>query len=291
MFGLFNINKPTGWTSREVVDQLQTKIRPTKVGHAGTLDPLANGVLVLCVGQATRLIEHVQDSAKRYRATFLLGCESDSEDTEQEVRPLANPPEISEVDLRASLEKFLGTIQQRPPAFSALKVNGRRAYKMARQGKKPELKARAVRIDELDLIDFDYPRFTLDVRCGGGTYIRSLGRDIAQSLGSNAVMEQLTRLAVGSFTLEDAFDIRDVDPASLHEYLIDPVLAVDSLPRIDLSADEIEVLGDGGMIPNREVPADEFAGIGPDGKLLAILRPCQGGQQLRPAKNFIASRP
>src|SRR5215213_4779856 len=141
-FGLLNVNKPPGVTSREAVDRVERLVRPAKAGHAGTLDPLATGVLVICVGQATRLIRFVQRMPKRYRATFLLGYSSESDDTEREVVAIPNAvvPTRSMIDF--VLPQFLGEIQQRPPAYSAIKVAGRRAYKLARRGKEVELAAR-----------------------------------------------------------------------------------------------------------------------------------------------------
>src|SRR5690606_6420881 len=138
-FGLLNINKPVGQTSRWVVDRVQRLVRPAKAGHAGTLDPLASGVLVVCVGQATRLIDHVQQMPKRYRAEFLLGRTSDTEDTQGEVVELVDPPIPTHDAIIAAASQFVGEIMQRPPAYSALKVDGKRAYALARKGQAVEL--------------------------------------------------------------------------------------------------------------------------------------------------------
>src|SRR5437868_5550844 len=134
MFALLNVNKPAGITSRDVVNRLQRLVRPAKVGHAGTLDPLATGVLVVCLGQATRLIEYVQQMPKTYHGTFLLGRESDTEDIEGDVKELPNAPRPSRAEIDAALPQFVGRIEQRPPAYSALKVGGERAYDKARRG-------------------------------------------------------------------------------------------------------------------------------------------------------------
>ncbi|NOY30442.1 MAG: tRNA pseudouridine(55) synthase TruB, partial [Planctomycetes bacterium] len=186
MFGILNLNKPIGWTSRDAVNRVQRLVRPAKAGHAGTLDPLATGVLVVCIGPATRLISYVQAMPKVYQATFLLGRTSDSDDIETEVRELASPPQPSREEIESKLPDFLGEIQQRPPAYSALKVNGQRAYKLAREGLAVQLEPRPVEIYELRVTGYNYPELKINLRCGSGTYVRSLGRDLAEALGTGA---------------------------------------------------------------------------------------------------------
>ena len=180
MFGFLNINKPPHFTSRGAVNAIQKLIKPTRVGHAGTLDPLATGVLVLCVGPATRLTRFIQDQPKVYLAEFELGVTSDTEDRygEKSIVPFAS--EISAEALADVLPSFTGKILQRPPAFSALKVQGKRAYTLARQGKDVQLKPREIEVYDLQLVNFSFPKFQLRIRCGSGTYVRSLGRDIAK---------------------------------------------------------------------------------------------------------------
>jgi len=211
MFGILNVNKPTGWTSRDVVNRVQGLVRPAKAGHAGTLDPLATGVLVVCVGPATRLISYVQQMPKIYEATFLLGRTSPSDDTETAVTELSNAPEPSLTEIQALLPQFIGSVQQRPPAYSALKVKGQRAYKLARQGETVNLEPRTVEIYELQVDDYQYPECKLTLRCGSGTYVRSVGRDLAESLGTGAVMSELTRTAIGDFCVGDAINIEQLD--------------------------------------------------------------------------------
>ena len=199
MFGFLNLNKPAGVTSRDVVNQVQRLVRPEKVGHAGTLDPLATGVLVVCVGRATRLTEYVQRMPKHYSATFLFGRQSDTEDIDGQVIELADPPQPKRDQIEATLPKFLGEIQQVPPAYSALKVEGRRAYDLARRGEDVQLAARPVVIYELRIVAYEYPELRLDIVCGSGTYVRSLGRNIARTVGTQAVMSALVRTAIGNF--------------------------------------------------------------------------------------------
>ena len=201
MFGLLNVHKPAGITSRDVVNRIQRVVRPVKVGHAGTLDPLATGVLVICLGSATRLIEYVQRMPKHYRGTFLLGRKSDTEDIEGEIEVLDAAPQPSIDEIHAALPQFVGTIRQRPPAYSALKVGGKRAYQLARAGQEVQLAARPIEVYSLSLQHYEYPEIVLDIQCGSGTYVRSLGRDLADGLGTGAVMSALERTAIGDFDL------------------------------------------------------------------------------------------
>jgi len=284
-FGLLNINKPSGITSRDVVNHVQRIVRPAKAGHAGTLDPLASGVLVVCVGPATRLIDYVQQGAKRYRATFLLGRQSDTEDIEGEVTVLASAPAPTRDEIVRAAASFVGEIRQRPPAYSALKVGGRRAYDLARAGKEVELAERPVKVYSIDVLDYDYPSLSLDIRCGAGTYVRSLGRDLAASLGTAAVMSALVRTEVGSFRLEDACELEDIRGETLGDLLLPPRRAVADLPVVILTADEIHRLSHG-MPVRREGLTElaEAAGCDEGGELMAILTAREG--QLWPSRNL-----
>jgi tRNA pseudouridine55 synthase len=284
--GLLNLNKPSGMTSRDVVNLVQRLARPLKVGHAGTLDPLATGVLAVCVGTATRLIEHIQRMPKTYVGTFLLGRESDTEDIEGRVVELADPPQPTLAQLAAAAAKFTGEILQRPPAYSALKVAGRRAYELARQGKPVDLQPRPIAVHRLEIISYRYPEMVLEIKCGSGTYVRSLGRDIAESLGTAAVMSALTRTAIGNFRLSEAVDPASFAAANLQEHLLPLLMAVEYLPRVDLSPVEAIRLGNGLTISRTSLPdAAEYAGISPTGELCSILVP-RGKNQLAPALTF-----
>ena len=237
--GLLNLNKPSGITSRQAVDVVQRLARPAKAGHAGTLDPLATGVLVVCVGAATRLIEYVQRMPKGYCAAFLLGRHSPTEDIEGEVTELPNPPVPTLDQLVAAARRFVGRIQQRPPAFSALKVEGRRAYQLARRGDKLELQARPIEIHRIEVARYEYPELALEVECGSGTYIRSLGRDLAESLGTAAVMSALVRTFIGGFRLDESVNPRQLTRENWQSRLHPPLRAVEHLPRVQLSAEEV----------------------------------------------------
>ncbi len=274
-------------TSRRVVDVVQRLVRPAKVGHAGTLDPLATGVLVVCVGAATRLIEYVQRMPKSYTGTFLLGRRSPTEDVDGDVTELDSPPIPTRAQIDAAAAALVGRIEQRPPAFSALKVAGRRAYDLARRGDEVKLEPRPVVIHGIDVVDYDYPRLTLDVTCGSGTYIRSLGRDLAESLGTAAVMSALVRTAIGRFRVEDGVEAEDLTKNNLPGHLLPPLWAVDALPQVELSAEEVATIRRGQTIPDRTAnrTAKEIAAIDSFGHLAAILRP-RGAGQLGPLRNL-----
>ena len=287
-FGLLNLDKPGGITSRDAVNRVQRLLRGVKVGHAGTLDPLAEGVLVLGLGPATRLVEYVQRMPKEYRGTFLLGRSSDTEDIQGQVEFLDDSPEISADQLRQALPAFLGSIQQRPPQYSALKVQGKRAYDLARQGEKVELAPRSVRIDELELTDYQPPEFRLRIRCGSGTYVRSLGRDIAEALGSAAVMSALERTAIGPFRRENALSLETLSEETLRQHLQPPELALAELPRLTLSDRQVEDISHGRTIACEEIACEEIAAVDGQGRLRAILTP-RGRGRLKPARVFPSS--
>jgi tRNA pseudouridine55 synthase len=286
MFGILSIHKPSGITSREAVDCVGRLVRPDRAGHAGTLDPLADGVLVVCVGSATRLIEYVQRMPKQYCGTFLLGRTSPTEDIEGEVTPVAGATVPTLDSLRQAATQWVGEVEQRPPAYSALKIKGRRAYTLARQGRDVALASRPVTVYAIDIVEYDYPRLVLDVRCGGGTYIRSLGRDVARAAGTGAVMSALTRTAIGDFHLSDACPLDALTRASIGRWMQSPRAAVSQLPQLELSPEEIETLSHGRVIAARNAPdADRIAAVDKDGNLRAIVAP-EGDRQLRPVRNF-----
>ncbi len=285
--GILNVNKPGGMTSRRAVDLVLRAVRPAKVGHAGTLDPLATGVLVVCVGAATRLIEYVQRMPKGYTGTFLLGRHSPTEDVDGEVTELDSPPVPTRRQIVAAGKSLVGRIEQRPPAYSALKVGGRRAYKLARQGEKVELPPRPVDVYRLDVESYEYPELLLRIECGSGTYVRSLGRDLAESLGTAAVMSALVRTSIGQFRVEDAVAPGEITRENCTEHLLPALQAVQRLPRVELSPGEISQIGNGQSIPRQTQSSDakELAAVDAAGRLVAILTP-RGPGLLRPLRNF-----
>lgn len=295
MFGLININKPSGWGSRATLTRIERLVRPIKVGHAGTLDPLAAGVLVACIGPATRLIEHIQQMPKEYCATFLLGRRSPSDDVDSEVEMLFDPPQPTRAEIEAALPAFTGVIDQRPPAYSAVKVEGQRAYKLARRGRAVEISSRKVEVYSIALDRYEYPEVELSIRCSGGTYVRSLGRDLAEGLGTAAVMSALVRTAIGPFRIEDAMNARTPDLARMQEYLLSPLAAIPAAPRLSLTSKQVFDLQHGGLIEVASLPDDlqavalsgaMLAGVDDAGELISLLKEARPGW-LRPSPNFL----
>lgn len=308
MNGFLNIDKPQGLTSRSVVDHINRLLRERgltrstlpKVGHAGTLDPLATGVLVVAIGHATRLIELVQSQPKDYRGTFLFGKRSDTDDVAGQVveGDAARASSITRSELDAALDGFRGRIEQVPPAFSAVRVAGRRAYKLARRGEAVEISAKMVEIHRLDVVRFEPPELTLDIECSSGTYIRSLGRDLGERLGCGAVMSALVRTRIGPFEQSQAISISDFTPESVVSELLPCAVAASHLPAYVCDESERASLSHGLSIVPREAawqPANPghpevFAFVDSIGKLLAIGGWDHRWPELRPRLNLIAAR-
>lgn len=269
--GFLNLYKPSGVTSRWVVDRVAPLARPAKAGHAGTLDPLAAGVLVVGVGPATRLIAEVQSQPKTYRGSFRLGCMSDTEDVEGEVVALPNAAQPTRAELEAAAQGLVGVIQQTPPAFSALKVGGRRAYQLARQGAPPELAPREVVVHELTIERYEPPNVTLHVRCGAGTYIRTLGRDLARACGSDAVMTALERTAVGPFLAADALPAQNLDRAAIEAALLPIEAALGHWPQTRVSERQAVDLRHGRAIELQSATEPRLAALDERGQLVALL--------------------
>lgn len=222
------INKPYRMTSFGALAYVRTRlskllrVRRLKTGHAGTLDPLATGVLILCTGKATKQIESLQLQTKEYTATLQLGATTPSYDLEHEVDQTYPTAHITRELIEQTLPKFVGVIEQIPPVFSACSVGGDRAYKLARRGEKVELKAKTIQIDELELTDFNPETMQMSIRvvCGKGTYIRSLARDIGEALGTGAHLTALCRTRVGDVRIEDCITLDDF-PAWLEQQNIE----------------------------------------------------------------------
>jgi tRNA pseudouridine55 synthase len=289
--GLLVLDKPLGVTSRDAVDRAQHWFpRGTRIGHTGTLDPLATGALVLCVGHATRLTEYVQNMDKVYVAEVRLGGRSITDDAEGPTSTVAVERPPSRGELNIVLPSFIGQVRQVPPAYSAAKLAGRRAYALARQGQEPELAPRTVRIDRIDVLDFDYPNLRLEVRCGKGTYIRSLARDLGDELGCGAYLTGLRRTSVGSFTPADAVPA-DADAATARARLKPLAAAVTELPWLTLPAAAVNCLRQGQRValePTRAQraipPHTELAALDEAGHLVAVVATDAAGTVLRPVK-------
>lgn len=272
MFGILNCNKPVGMTSRDLVNIIQRRLRPLKVGHAGTLDPLASGVLLVAVGPAVRLVPYLQQQSKQYAACFRLGQSSATGDLEG---PLVDHPELPQptaAQLQAAIEAQTGAIQQVPPDFSAVKIQGRRACDLVRAGQAVQLQPRTVQIHRIDQEHYAYPDLALRITCGSGTYIRSLGVDIAAGCGTTAVMTSLVRTAIGAFRLEQAIALDQLREGPLAPHLAPPATAVAQLAQVQLDDAEAEAIGHGKTIPlTIDSDQPEVAALDRQGQLRAIL--------------------
>ena len=233
--GIIPINKPKGWTSFDVVNKLKYKLKPLKVGHLGTLDPMATGVLLVTVGKATKLFDLMQEKKKTYVATFMFGVLTDTLDTTgtEIINTKINP--INEDALKNVLPKFIGKLSQIPPMYSAKSVNGVRAYDLARKGVEIELKPKEVEIYKLKILEFNGVELKIEVTCGSGTYIRALGRDIAKELGTVATMTSLVRTKVGDFDLNSTIEIENLE--EIHDKIL-PIKQILALQPLNLSDKE-----------------------------------------------------
>ncbi len=233
--GILNIHKPKGLTSRQVVNRIQRLAKPAKVGHAGTLDPMATGVLAVCVGRATRLVPYIQNYHKKYNAQFVLGKRSNTDDITGDVTEAPNFPEINQSDIEKLLPQFRGIIQQTPPQFSAVHIDGKRAYQLARQGEQVEIPSRDVEVYELEMTQFDFPDFTLEMKCGSGTYVRSIGRDMGELLKCGAVMTNLVRTEIGLYNIANTVLLDEITEENWGDFLLPPSTAVCNLPSYHLT--------------------------------------------------------
>lgn len=208
--GVVLIDKESSWTSFDCVARLRSLLKTKKIGHAGTLDPLATGLLVICAGKATKDIQSFQDDEKEYVTTIRLGAVTDTDDggaPERDVRPVDH---LATADVVTALQAFTGSIEQIPPAFSAIRHQGRRQYDLARRGEAFEARPRQVTIHELDVVDVTLPNVTVRIRCSKGTYIRSIARDLGTALGCGGYAASLRRTRIGSFAVDDALTIGDI---------------------------------------------------------------------------------
>lgn len=206
------INKALRWTSFDVVKKLRYKLKIKKIGHAGTLDPLASGLLIICTGKMTKSIESFMGMEKEYTGSLILGQTTPSFDLETELSAAVDVSHLTASQIHEACLPFIGIIQQTPPAHSAIWVNGQRAYDLARMGKEVEMKQREVEIKEFEITAISIPRVDFRVVCSKGTYIRSLARDFGEALGVGAHLSALCRTRIGEFTLADAVSVDDIQP-------------------------------------------------------------------------------
>jgi tRNA pseudouridine55 synthase len=293
--GILNVDKPPDMTSHDVVDVIRRVSGQRRVGHAGTLDPMATGVLLVCLGQATRVAEYLMAGRKRYRASVVLGSTTDTYDAEGEVTSSGGRTDFEQAEIEAALAGLSGPIDQVPPIYSALKQGGEPLHRRARRGEQVEVEPRRVEIDEIQLLDWKPPVLILEIACSPGTYIRSLAHDLGQRLGSGAHLGALVRLASGRFTLEDATSLERLEEAFRHgqeeQYLLPLDEALLDWPAIVVDGDEKQRMVQGQPIPAQaSKPADGWArAYSSDGDFLAIVAYEEGAGRWRPKKVFYAS--
>lgn len=277
VFGFLNIDKPQGLTSHDVVARVRRICRntygKTKVGHAGTLDPMATGVLVICLGHATRLSEYAMQSTKKYRASIQLGVKTDTYDAEGEVIAETDASHISLEQVETAFQAFIGDIQQLPPMYSAIKKDGKKLYELAREGKEIERDARPVTIHSIEVVEWQSPTIVLDVTCGAGTYIRSLAHDIGETLATGAHLSGLIRLKSGAFAVENAISLDTVlEDDNWQDHIIAPKDALSDLQTLQLTEEDSKEIQLGRFISKNDDTADELVmAYMPDGHLLAVL--------------------
>lgn len=288
MDGVLNINKPSGMTSHDVVQAVRRITREMRMGHTGTLDPLATGVLVLCAGKATRIARYLEAGEKEYKAVMRLGVTTDTLDAEGRVLETRSysPPDRSQ--LLHALKNFIGTIMQQPPAYSAIKVKGVASYKLARQGKAEQLEPRQVTIYGIELTAYEDPLVSLTVRCSKGVYIRTLCADLGEALGPGAHLTSLVRTRSGRFGIDHAVTLeRLADLAAggtLGRVLVPLDEALADLPSVTLDETDAVRIMHGNRVPSRSdmkvVSSSSVRIYGPSGRLLALARTEKG--EIRP---------
>ena len=286
MNGILLVDKPTDWTSSDVVAKLRGLLHEKRIGHSGTLDPMATGLLVVFVGRATRAVEFAESQEKRYLASLRLGISTDTQDITGN-RLSGIPREISEAELEEALSLFRGDIQQIPPMYSAIKVGGKKLYEIARRGGEVERKPRAVHIRELKLLGREGEDWLLDVTCSKGTYIRTLCHDIGESLGCGGCMSALRRIRAGEFSIENAYTLDQICEAADRGEAERLLIPVDSLFQ-EYSALNIDALGEERIRCGNSFPVSAAEGdyrvYGPNGAFLALARVFGG--ELKTIKSF-----
>ncbi len=269
MDGIFNLYKPAGFTSNDAVAVMRKILNMKKVGHGGTLDPDATGVLPIFTGAATRLLEFAVEGRKEYVAEFQLGIKTDTGDVSGKTVAIKDVPEFSQADLERVLQKFLGKQKQMPPMYSAIKIGGKKLYQYARKGEEVEREARDIEIYALEILGFNPPEIRLRVECSKGTYIRTLGEDIAVALGTVGTMKKLVRTKVGDFELADSHTLDEIreNPAAC---VMEPLAVID-LPHLLLTAKQAWRITSGVPTTVAGTAEGRYLALSPEQELLAVV--------------------
>ena len=293
--GILVVDKPVGLTSHDVVDIIRRGTNIRRAGHTGTLDPRASGVLVVLIGPAVRLSEFVSASDKRYQAILRLGSSTDTYDAEGRFTQQSTAPvNVTEEQFNEVLQRFIGEIEQTPPAYSAVKVHGRKAYEMAREGEEVELAPRKINVYHLEVLEWAPPEVVVDVHCSSGTYVRSLANDMGNALGCGGYLVGLRRTKSGRFSLRDATPLRKLQEAfragNWYQFLIPAAEALGDWPAIELDPDTVENVKHGHRIPAD--PADKpginnlVRGVSMAGELIALMELDTTTSEWQPKKVF-----
>ncbi|MFZ3151687.1 MAG: tRNA pseudouridine(55) synthase TruB [Anaerolineaceae bacterium] len=289
--GVLVVDKPVGMSSHDVVQIVRNGTNIRRAGHTGTLDPRASGVLVILLGPAVRLSEYVSASDKRYQAVIQLGVTTDTYDMEGEVTRRA-PVDITYEEFEEALKGFVGEFEQQPPAYSAIKVKGRKAYELARKGEEVDLEPRMIQVHELELLDWDPPEAVVDVQCSSGTYVRSLAHDLGEKLGCGATLTGLRRTKNGQFGLRDAVSLRKLQEAfangDWYQYLIPAAEALGDWYSIELTVNQVDEVRHGHRVPaTEEMPEGKWArAISEEGELVALMEYAAASKEWQPRKVF-----
>jgi len=289
--GVLVIDKPVGMTSHDVVQVVRKGTNIRRAGHTGTLDPRASGVLIVLVGPAVRLSEYVSASDKRYQAVITLGKTTDTYD-EDGMQTSTAPVTVTEEQFERELKTFVGDIEQVPPPYSAVKVNGRKAYDMARHGEEVDLSPRIISVYSLELLEWAPPEVVIDIFCSSGTYVRSLAHDMGERLGCGATLTGLRRTKSGRFTLRDAVPLRKLNETfangTWYQYLIPAAEALSDWPALELSIEQMETVRHGNRIQADPVLGKRARGISQQGELVALLELDEATNEWQPKKVFFS---
>jgi tRNA pseudouridine55 synthase len=290
--GVLVVDKPVGLTSHDVVQIIRKGTNIRRAGHTGTLDPRASGVLVVLLGPAVRLSEYVSASDKRYQAVVRLGQSTDTYDAEGRITGGSSPVNITEDQFENELKSFIGEIEQVPPPYSAIKVKGRKAYDMARDGEVFDLAPRTIHVYNLDLLEWAPPEAVIDVYCSSGTYVRSLAHDMGEKLGCGAHLVGLRRTKSGRFTLRDAVPLRKLresfDSGNWYQYLIPAAEALSDWPALELTNEQVEAVRHGIRIPSPALQSTWARGINEQGELVALMEFDTESAEWQPKKVFFS---
>lgn len=286
MTGILPIDKPDGPSSHDIVAVARRTLGLRRIGHTGTLDPFATGLLLLCLGPATRLAEYLIGLDKEYEATARLGVATDTLDRTGAVTAESDAwSQLDDARVRAAFEDQVGTRPQTPPAYSAKKVGGRKAYELARAGEAVTPEPVDVTIHALDVLGVDGADVRFRLRCSSGTYVRAVAREAGAALGVGAHLTALRRTAIGRFRVEDAIAVSDLeDPVAVHNALVAPVRAVEHLRAVELSTDDARRIGHGQRLATGDAPEGLLALVA-DGELVAVAE--SDGRTIRPRKVFV----